>query len=89
MAARLPPTLTLAACRHGGLTELGDADLSEQGDGIVGAQDTAGRATLRQKDRDAARRAAARKRRAWVDLTPEPEQKGDESRNEASAGESE
>jgi hypothetical protein len=31
MGAGLPLALTLAACRHGGLTELGDADLSEQG----------------------------------------------------------
>jgi hypothetical protein len=30
-AAKLPDHLTLAACRHGGLTELGDAELTEQG----------------------------------------------------------
>ena len=29
--AGLPSWLTLAACRHGGLTELGDAELTEQG----------------------------------------------------------
>jgi hypothetical protein len=29
--AGLPEDLTLAACRHGGLTELGDAELTEQG----------------------------------------------------------
>jgi hypothetical protein len=29
--AGLPDALTLAACRHGGLTELGDAELTEQG----------------------------------------------------------
>jgi len=27
----LPDDLTLAACRHGGITELGDAELTEQG----------------------------------------------------------
>ena len=30
-AAGLPDWLTLAACRHGGMTELGDAELTEQG----------------------------------------------------------
>ena len=30
-AAGLPDDLTLAACRHGGMTELGDAELTEQG----------------------------------------------------------
>lgn len=30
-AAKLPDDLTLASCRHGGLTELGDAQLTEQG----------------------------------------------------------
>ena len=30
-AAKLPDDLTLASCRHGGLTELGDARLTEQG----------------------------------------------------------
>src|SRR5262245_30867149 len=30
-AAKLPDYLTLAACRHGGITELGDAELTEQG----------------------------------------------------------
>jgi hypothetical protein len=29
--ARLPDNLTLASCHHGGLTELGDAELTEQG----------------------------------------------------------
>jgi hypothetical protein len=29
--AKLPDHLTLAACRHGGLTELGDAELTQQG----------------------------------------------------------
>jgi hypothetical protein len=31
LAAGLPDDLTLAACRHGGLTKLGDAELTEQG----------------------------------------------------------
>src|SRR5262245_60405512 len=30
-AAKLPDYLTLAACRHSGITELGDAELAEQG----------------------------------------------------------
>lgn len=28
---KLPTDLTFAACRHGGLTELGDAEVTEQG----------------------------------------------------------
>ena len=72
-----------------GLTELGDADLSEQGVMALSGHTTPPVARLYVKRTKTQRRAAARKRRAWVDLTAEPEQKGDESRNEASAGESE
>jgi integrase len=89
MVAGLPASLTLAACRHGGLTELGDAELTEQGVMALSGHKTPQIARLYVKRTVTQRRAAARKRRGWVDLAAEPEQKGDESGNEPPAGKSE
>ena len=57
--------LTKTACRHGGMTELGDAELTEQG--VMSLSHRAPDAARGfVKTTDAQRRAAARKRRAWV-----------------------
>jgi hypothetical protein len=48
--------VTLAACRHGGLTELGDAELTEQGAmALAGHKDPAGGEALRQAHRSSAK----------------------------------
>jgi integrase len=88
-AAGLPATLTLAACRHGGLTELGDAELTEQGVMALSGHKTPGVARLYVKRTETQRLAAARKRRAWIDSTAESEQKVDKSRNRPPTAESE
>jgi hypothetical protein len=67
-AAKLPDHLTLAACRHGGLTELGDAELTEQGVMALSGHRTPEAARLYVKRTDTQRASAARKRRAWVEV---------------------
>ena len=48
-AAKLPAHFTLEACRHGGMTELGDCELTEQEImSSIGPHHPGGRATLRQ-----------------------------------------
>lgn len=70
-AASLPDRLTLAACRHGGLTELGDAELTEQGVLALSGHRTPEAARLYVKRTEAQRAAAARKRRAWIEVSGE------------------
>jgi IS5 family transposase len=65
-AAGLPEHVTMTACRHGGMTELGDAELSEQGVMSLSGHRTPDAARGYVKKTDAQRLAAARKRRAWV-----------------------
>jgi integrase len=77
--------LTLAACRHGGLTELGDAELTEQGVMALSGHKDARSARLYVKRTDAQRLTAARKRRAWVDSTAQAEQKEGGFQNKAPA----
>lgn len=67
-AAKLPDHLTLAACRHGGLTELGDAELTEQGVMALSGHRTPEVARLYVKRTETQRASAARKRRAWVEV---------------------
>ena len=85
--AKLAEDLTLAACRHGGLTELGDAELTEQGVMALSGHETPEASRLYVKRTETQRTAAARKRRAWVDL--QSEQDMDASRNRPPARESE
>jgi hypothetical protein len=80
--AGLPADLTLAACRHGGLTELGDAELTEQGVMALSGHKDPRSARLYVKRTDQQRLAAALKRRTWVDAASETEQKGADFRNE-------
>ena len=65
-AAGLPEHITMTACRHGGMTELGDAELTEQGVMSLSGHRTPDAARGYVKKTDAQRLAAARKRRAWV-----------------------
>src|SRR5207247_251703 len=67
--AGLPDDLTLAACRHGGLTELGDAELTEQGVMALSGHRTPEAARLYVKRTETQRAAGARKRRAWVEAS--------------------
>jgi len=65
-AANLPPHVTLDACRHGGMTELGDAELTEQGVMTLSGHKTpeAARGYVKRTERQ--RITAARRRREWV-----------------------
>jgi hypothetical protein len=64
--AGLAEHITMTACRHGGMTELGDAELTEQGVMSLSGHRTPGAARGYVKKTDAQRLTAARKRRAWV-----------------------
>jgi hypothetical protein len=86
--AGLPEDLTLAACRHGGLTELGDAELTEQGVMALSGHRTPEAARLYVKRTETQRAAAARKRRAWIEASTQ-EQEEDKSQNSATVSESE
>lgn len=66
-AAGLPIHITLDACRHGGMTELGDADLTEQGVMTLSGHKTPQAARLYVKRTERQRISAARKRREWVE----------------------
>jgi len=64
--AGLGSHVTLDACRHGGMTELGDAQVTEQGVMALSGHKTPQAARGYVKRTDAQRRLAARRRRAWV-----------------------
>lgn len=74
-AADLPEHVTMTACRHGGMTELGDAELTEQGVMSLSGHRTPDAARGYVKKTDAQRLAAVRKRRAWVEKLEHPEYK--------------
>jgi hypothetical protein len=65
--AGLPKHVTLAACRHGGMTELGDAGLSGPQIMSLSAHETPDAARVYVKRTELQRVAAARKRRQFVD----------------------
>jgi hypothetical protein len=66
-AAGLPSHVTLDACRHGGMTELGDAELTEQGVMSLSMHKTPQAARLYVKRTERQRATAARRRRQWVE----------------------
>jgi len=66
-AAKLPAHVTLDACRHGGMTELGDAELTEQGVMSLSGHKTPDAARGYVKRTKQQRETAARRRRAWVE----------------------
>ena len=65
--AGLADYVTLDACRHGGMTELGDAELAEQGVMALSGHRTPQAARLYVKRTEQQRQRAAAKRRAWVE----------------------
>ena len=65
--ARLPSHVTMDACRHGGMTELGDAEVTEQGIMSLSGHRTPDAARGYVKRTETQRLAAARKRRAWLE----------------------
>ncbi len=85
-AAGLPEHITMTACRHGGMTELGDAELTEQGVMSLSGHRTPDAARGYVKKTDVQRLAAAKKRRAWVQKLEHPQ---NESQNEPRIRESE
>lgn len=64
-AAGLPDHVTLDACRHGGLTELGDAEVTEAEGMATSGHTTPSAYRGYVKKTSAQRLSAARKRRAW------------------------
>jgi hypothetical protein len=82
-AAGLPEYVTLTACRHGGMTELGDAELTEQSVMALSGHKTPQAARLYIKRTDQQRRLAARRRRAWIEGLEE--RTSDDSENAAPA----
>ena len=87
--AKLAADLTLAACRHGGLTELGNAEITEQGVMALSGHRTPDAARLYVKRTETQRVTAARKRRAWIESNRNGEHTEVESQNEAAAAKSE
>lgn len=87
--ANLASDLTLAACRHGGLTELGDAELTEQGVMALSGHKTPQAARLYVKRTETQRVTAARKRRAWIEGNRNRERTEAKSQNGAADGKSE
>jgi hypothetical protein len=88
-AANLPADLSLAAFRHGGLTELGNAELTEQGVMALSRHKTPQAARLYVKRTETQRVTAARRLRAWIESNRNGERTEAESRNEAAAKKSE
>jgi len=65
--AGLGDHVTLDACRHGGMTELGDAELTEQGVMSLSMHKTPQAARLYVKRTERQRATTARRRRQWVE----------------------
>jgi hypothetical protein len=86
--AGLPEHVTLAACRHGGMTELGDSEITEQGVMSLSGHKTPAAARLYIKRTEKQRLMAARRRRAFLEAL-EAEHNETESRNAAALRESE
>lgn len=81
-AAGLPEHVTMTACRHGGMTELGDAELTEQGVMSLSGHRSPEAARGYVKKTDAQRLSASRKRRAWIqDLEHARNESQNEDRN--------
>ena len=87
--AKLAADLTLAACRHGGLTELGNAELTVQGVMALSGHKTPQAARIYVKRTGTQRVTAARRRRAWIESNRNGEHTVAESQNETAATKSE
>jgi hypothetical protein len=65
--AGLPAHVTLDACRHGGMTEIGDAEMTETDEMSLSGHSTPQVKRRYIKRTEAQRLRAARRRRAWVE----------------------
>ena len=65
--AGLPSHVTLAACRHGGMTELGDAEITEQGIMALSGHRTPQAARVYVKRTERQRLAASTQRRRFLE----------------------
>lgn len=79
--AGLPSHVTFAACRHGGMTLLGDASVTEQGVMALSGHRTPNAARIYVKRTEKQRLAAARQRRDYLESNGLAEQTGSASRN--------
>lgn len=66
-AAGLPEHVTLDSCRHDGMTEIGDGELSETDEMSLSGHKTPDAKRRYIKRTEARRLRAARRRRAWVE----------------------
>jgi hypothetical protein len=82
----LPEHVTMEACRHGGLTELGDAELTEQEEMSLSGHRSPRALRRYIKKTDNQRLSATRKRRAWI---LQKEQAQNESQNSPKKAKSE
>jgi hypothetical protein len=81
--AGLPTHVTLAACRHGGLSELGPAEVTEQGGMSLSGHSTPEAFRIYQHHTETLRAIAARRRRVRIEVGGDPlegEEKGEEER---------
>jgi integrase len=85
-AARLGDHVTLDACRHGGMTELGDADLTEQGVMTLSGHKTPSAARLYVMRTEKQRVSAARKRLEWVNANEQSTNVGMECQSRSRNG---
>ena len=65
--AKLPTYVTLDACRHGGMTEIGDSSITETGEMALSGHKNPQSKRRYIKRTESQRLNAARKRRAWVE----------------------
>ena len=65
-AAGIPERVTMEACRHGGLTELGNVELTEQEEMSLSGHRSPNALRRYIKKTESQRLSAIRKRRAWV-----------------------
>ena len=86
-AAGIPEHVTMEACRHGGLTELGDSGMTEQEEMSMSGHRSPDALRRYVKKTERQRLSATRKRRAWV--LQEQEHAPNKSQNEHPPAESE
>jgi integrase len=75
--------VTLDACRHGGMTELGDSDLTEQAEMALSGHKNPQTTRRYVKRTETQRLNAARKRRAWVEERKEAVSQNEQRRAES------
>ena len=84
--AGLPRHVTLAACRHGGMTELGDAEITEQGIIALSGHRTPQAARVYVKRTERQRLAASAQRRRFLESEHEANDCGNGSSGKVGTG---